>query len=197
MIKQILFDFGNVLVRFDPDHMTAPYVQDTADRALVAEVVFDRLYWRQLDAGTISDEEVVRAVRSRLPARLQDVAEETYRSWFRHLPETDGMDALLRELHRRYPLYLLSNISRGFAAYARNVPILRQFDACIFSAVCGHTKPNADMFSYACETLAILPEETLFIDDSPKNIAGAEAYGIRGYLFDGDVQRLRAYLNAL
>mgnify|MGYP002515127954 CR=1 FL=1 len=37
-------------------------------------------------------------------------------------------------------------------------------------------------------------EETLFIDDSEKNIAGAEAMGIKGYLFDGDVPKLRKAL---
>ena len=66
---------------------------------------------------------------------------------------------------------------------------------CIYSAVCGYTKPNADMFAYACHTCEILPEETVFIDDSEKNIRGAEAFGIKGYLFDGDAAKLQAFLD--
>ena len=43
-------------------------------------------------------------------------------------------------------------------------------------------------------TYDIKPEDTLFIDDSPKNIAGAESYGIHGYLFDGDAKKLEEYI---
>ena len=63
----------------------------------------------------------------------------------------------------------------------------------MFSAEVGRVKPNADIFEYLCQTYGILPKETVFVDDNAANIAGAENYGIHGYLFDGDVARLREY----
>ena len=59
MIKNVVFDFGQVLVRFEPSYMVGQYVSDPIDAKLLEEVVFDRLYWDRLDAGTISNEEVI------------------------------------------------------------------------------------------------------------------------------------------
>ena len=59
MIKNVVFDFGQVLVHFDPKYMTEQYVKNTEDAKLVEEVVFDRMYWDKLDLGTISNEETV------------------------------------------------------------------------------------------------------------------------------------------
>ena len=199
MIRNIVFDFGQVLCRFDPPSMTAPYVKSDEDRDLVASVVFDRLYWDPLDAGTITDEEVVAASKARLPKRLHDAAERAYYAWVDNLPPIDGMWELVERLQREkdVDIFILSNISRYFAANASRFPVFRFAKDCIFSSECGHTKPHADMFEYLCERCGIKPEETLFIDDSPKNIDGAEKYGIHGYLFDGDAERLWQTLSDL
>ena len=94
-------------------------------------------------------------------------------------------------------VFLLSNISTYFDDHASEREELEPFERCIFSAVVGHTKPHADMFEYLCRECKIKPEETLFIDDSAKNIAGAEAFGIKGYLFDGDSKKLREYIDSI
>ena len=77
---------------------------------------------------------------------------------------------------------------------AKEVPCTLLFEKCIYSAVYGVVKPDRAIFEILCKECAILPEETLFIDDSPKNIEGAQAFGITGYVFDGDVAKLRTYL---
>ena len=69
MIKNVVFDFGQVMVRFEPSYMVGRYVKDKADASLLGEVIFDRLYWDRLDAGTISDEEVINACYTRLSGR--------------------------------------------------------------------------------------------------------------------------------
>lgn len=197
-IKNVVFDFGQVLVHFDPSYMVGQYVSDEGDAALISEVLFDRLYWDRLDAGTISDEEVVMESCKRLPARLHDVTREIYYHWIYNLPPMDGMEALVRELKGKgIKLCLLSNICTYFADHAEEIPILSHFDRCVFSAVCGYVKPSQEIFRYLCETCGLDPTETLFVDDSAKNIAGAERYGIRGYLFDGDVAALRTYLEGI
>lgn len=195
MIKNVVFDFGQVLVHFDPAYMVGQYVTDGEDAAQIAQVLFDRLYWDRLDAGTIGDEEVVGESCKRLPARLHAVTREIYDHWIYHLPPMEGMEALVRELKESgVRLYLLSNISTYFAEHASEIPILSYFDGCVFSAVCGHVKPSREIFAHLCESYGLEPTETLFVDDSEKNVAGAEKYGLLGYLFDGDAEALRAHL---
>ncbi len=196
MIKNVVFDFGQVLVHFDPSYMVGKYVTEPQDKALLGQVVFDRLYWDKLDAGTITDEEVLSACKARLPKRLWRVCEEIYTHWMDNIPEIDGMEGILRELKSQGKrLFLLSNISKAFAERSGEFPILGCFERKVFSAVCGFVKPSREIFEHLCAECEILPQETLFIDDSAKNIAGAEAYGLRGYLFDGNVQNLREYLD--
>ena len=195
-MKNIVFDFGQVLVHFEPAYMVGRYVSDPDDARLLETVVFDRLYWDRLDAGTMSDGELISAVRERLPERLWDVASRIYYEWIYNIPETEGMRELIAELKENYnvAVFLLSNISLYFARHAHEIPILKQIDKCIFSSVCGMVKPNADIFRHLCISCGIDPHETLFVDDRAENIEGARSVGIDGYCFDGNTARLRAYL---
>ena len=199
MIKNVVFDFGQVMVRFEPSYMVGRYVDDKDDAALLEEVVFDRLYWDKLDSGDISDDEVISACRERLPERLWQVAEKIYFNWIYNLPEIEGMRELVRYIKKTYGVrvLLLSNISTYFAEHADEIDVLREFEACVFSAVIGKVKPNADIFEYVCQKYGMLAEETVFVDDNPNNIKGAQYVGITGYLFDGDADKLKAYLDGV
>ncbi|MCQ2354638.1 MAG: HAD family phosphatase [Clostridia bacterium] len=199
MIRQVVFDLGQVLVHYEPDYMTGIYIKNEEDRKTAEKVIFDRLYWDPLDAGTISDEELMKCVYSRLPERLWEQAREVYDNWYYNMPEIDGMRNIISKLKTTYGLriFILSNIGKTFAEHASEIPILSVAEKCIFSAVCGHIKPNTDMFEYLCRECGIKPEETLFIDDNAKNVAGAEKYGIRSYRFDGDPAALERYLDGI
>ena len=198
-IKNVVFDFGQVLVYFQPSYMVGAYVSDEADKALIEEVVFDRLYWDRLDSGDISDEEVVSTIRTRLPERLWDVSEKIYYSWIYNIPEIEGMSELIDRIKNRYnvKVYLLSNISNYFASHSEEIPILKKLDGCVFSAPIGIVKPSREIFEHLCKAYKLSPEETLFIDDRLDNIEGALRCGLKGYIFDGDVNRLRDYLDSI
>ena len=199
MIKNLVFYFGNVLIRYEPSYIVSNYVTDPEDAALITKVLFDRLYWDPLDDGSITDEEVVRYSCERLPERLHSVTREIYYNWGKHLPEMPGMWELVRRVKREYrvSVYLLSNIGSLFKSFEHLYPIFDEMEDLIFSALVGHVKPEPDMFKYLCDRTGILPEETLFIDDAKRNIDGASAFGIRGYLFDGDAEKLSHYLDEL
>lgn len=199
MIRNYIFDFGNVLVHFDPQALTAACVEDPRDREIICPVVFDRLYWDPLDWGGITDEALKAACRARLPQRLWAKAEETYDKWMENLAFIDGMPRLLEEIRERGGrLYLLSNISIGFAETWESVPhlkeIFRLFDGLVFSGPLGIIKPSPEIFRHLLEKYALRPEESVFIDDSEKNVRGAEAVGLRGIRFDGDPAALRGQL---
>lgn len=199
MIKNYIFDFGKVLVEFDPDYMTAAYAVDPIQAKVLAPVVFDRLYWDPLDAGTITDVQVKEAFALRLPAQLLDTACRIYDNWQAHLPPIPGMRELLKKLKNEgAKLYLLSNISIGFSQKYKQVPDLTElfslFDGLVFSGPLGMVKPSRQIFEYVLQRYTLLPEETVFVDDSPVNVAGAEAVGLHACLFTGDAQKLERQL---
>ena len=198
-MKNFIFDFGLVLVDFDTEYMTKAYIKNEADVKLAKDVIFDRLYWDKLDAGTITDQEVKEGIKSRLPQRLWENACKAYDNWYYNLPFIDGMPDLVREIKASGgKLYILSNISTTFAENYVAVPELKElfslFDGLVFSAKVGFTKPSADIFEYVLSKYNLDRAETAFIDDSEKNVNGANAVGINGILFDGDAEKLRKTL---
>lgn len=195
MIKNLVFDLGQVMFSFKRKYMVEQFVTDADDSALLQEVVFDRLYWDRLDKGTLSDGEALRLIKARLPERLCDCAEKIYRNWFRNIPEIEGMSPLVREMKERFGVraFVLSNMPVSFVEHRNEFPFLAEFEECIFSSECGLTKPNAEIYRHLCRECGILPEETLFIDDRQVNIDAAQACGIRGYRFTGAAE-LREYL---
>lgn len=199
MIKNLVFDFGQVMVKFDPLFISGKYTENDEDALLLAGVLFDRLYWDRLDIGSISDDEVICECKKRLPERLHSACEKAYYNWIYCIPEIDGMTDLVREVRDRYKkrVFLLSNISEYFVKNRNSVPSLSLFEKCIFSAEHGTVKPERRIFEILLEECGILPEETVFIDDSEKNLAGAEAIGIRGILFKGDSAALMKELEEI
>ena len=196
MIKNIVLDFGQVLVHFEPKYMVGVYVKDKADAELLEKVVFDRLYWDRLDAGTITNEETIEKINKRIPERLWDVASKIYYNWIYNIPEMEGMRELIKFLKENYDLkfYLLSNISNYFASHSDEIPILKELDKCVFSAPIGIVKPSKAIFEHLCSYCNIKPEESIFIDDNLANIEGASEFGINTYTFDGDAEKLKQYL---
>lgn len=197
-IKNVVFDFGQVLVKFDPNYMCKRYVSDENDVNLLCKVLFSRYYWDKLDAGTISDEELVSDVKTKIPERLHKSAEEIYYNWIYNLPEIEGMRSVISLCREKgFGVYLLSNISEYFALHSEEIPILSLLDGFVFSATCGFVKPSQKIFEHITQRFNLTPCETLFIDDNAMNVNGAKEFGITSYLFDGNAKNLYNFINNL
>ncbi len=201
-MKNFVFDFGQVIVHFNADFMTSKYIKDKDDINLVKAVVFDRLYWDRLDKGNIEDSEVLEGIKSRLPQRLWESAQKVYVNWYYNLPFVDGMLELIDTLKKEgKKLYIISDISRGFANGYQNVPKIKElfskFDGLVFSGTIGITKPDRRIFEHLLNTYNLKAEDCLFIDDREANINGAKEVGMQGYVFDGNAKKLWEFIKTL
>lgn len=202
MIKNYIFDFGCVLANFSPEEFTRKFVKDEENVSLVRDVVFSRDFWGPLDQGTITDEEVKKGIKERLPDNLHEKACKIYNSWIELLTPISGMEELIRDLKKKGgKIYLLSNISKGFAENYHKFPWINNlfslFDGLVFSGTIGIVKPYPEIFNYILSKYNLKADESIFIDDYHGNIEGCENAGIKGYLFDGDSEVLRKYLFSL
>jgi len=199
LIKNYIFDFGNVLARFYPnEHFLHSYPDKEEARRILA-VVFDRKYWDRLDEGTIEEADVIADIRKRLPGKVGEIACQLYDHWIADREPVPGMQELVRDIHAAGGrLFLCSNISIRFAQeYSINEwigPLFSLFDGLVFSGPLHMTKPGHEIFTYLLDKYGLDPAECIFIDDSEKNIRGASAVGIPGYLFDGNVEKLRKFI---
>ena len=191
----VIFDFGNVLVRFDPLYMAGRYIPDPDDARLAADVVFDRAYWDRLDRGELRDAQVRDMACPRLPERLRGGASQGLMNWDKNLPDMPGMRQIVEACSRRGDrLFVLSNISIDFAEKWREADnvrtLLEMFDDLAFSGVTKLMKPMEQSFRALADRNGIDLSRCLFVDDSPVNIEGARAVGIDSYLFRGDAEDL-------
>ncbi len=192
MIKNLIFDFGQVLVHFDPEYMTRRYVSDEKDVELLKRVVFDRLYWDALDSKDITDEELLDAVKARLPKDLHTTAEKIYNNWYYNLPEMEGMRELLEYVRQKgFKTYILSDVSIGFSDRYEEIDILKGFDGYCFSAAEGVCKPNPAAIENLMKKYNLAPAECFFIDDKEANIKGAAVAGVRGLVFTGNAEEVK------
>ena len=199
MIKNYIFDLGNVLAEFYPDRLTEPYVKDEDAKRRISDVVFDRIYWDRRDEGLITDDDVKAGICSRLSEEDGKLACTVYDNWVNTMTPVPDMQKLVCDVKKTgCKVYLLSNISLKFANSYKQVKwikeLLDSFDGLILSGTIGKVKPNKDIFEHLLETFSLQADECLFIDDNENNIKGAMSVGINGYLFDGDAMKLREYL---
>lgn len=197
MIKYFIFDMGNVLIEFRPDVFIDRLNVSQQDGALLQRAVFDAAEWAYLDDGSLSEEELCSHLKGVLPRHLHDHMIRLVTAWDEPLMEVAGMSELVQELKEKgYGLYLLSNASSRQHQYWPRISTSRYFDGTLISADVRMVKPNPDIYRHLFETFSLRPQECFFIDDLERNIRAAQALGMRGHLFDGDVAALRRVIAA-
>lgn len=196
MIKNMVFDMGQVLIRWSPEIYMAYGNFTEEDRSLLLREVFRSVEWVQLDRGSISAEEGAAAMRSRLPEYLHDAVWEYGINWYRFpLVPMPGMADLVRELKQKgYGIYLLSNCSRPLRQHFHRIPGIEVFDGVFISSEHRLLKPQHEIFEKFFAAFALKPEECFFVDDAVVNIEGAWECGMEGALFRGDAGELRKEL---
>ena len=192
MIRNILFDMGNVLIRFDRDYFITRLGVAEEDRQLLMREVFQSVEWVQMDRGSIVEAEAVERICRRLPRRLHDAAEKLVAMWDRPILPIEGMYELVKELKNAgYGIYLLSNASLRQHEYWPRVPASVFFDDTIISADEELMKPGAEYYLRALSRFGLKADECFFVDDMPANVEGALFCGIPGTIFRGDAALLR------
>lgn len=198
MIKNIIFDLGNVLIYFSPDRILLNAgVADPEDRELLKNIIFRSKEWLQADAGDITVGELCGIMVERVPERFRNTAEYCVTSWFRPLEPVPGMEEFVREKKADgMRMIVLTNAPDNVHDYFGSVPGHEFMDGLIVSADIRMTKPNADIFNYALDKYRFRADETVFVDDLPENVNGARAVGMDGFCFKAErgAEELRQYL---
>jgi len=177
VIKNIIFDIGNVLVYYKPiEFLSKKYPQE--DVLFLFSAIFDTQEWLELDKGTKTETEVLRIFIERNPEReaiLRDVMLDLC-SIFAPIESTVKILNLLKA--RGYNLLYLSNISHQiYACIFKKYDFFNNFDGGIISAKLNMMKPDAEIYQSLLSKFNIKPEESIFIDDTIQNTLAAEQLG--------------------
>ena len=195
MIKNIVFDMGNVIIRFDRNAFIDRFGVSPEEREILLREIFLSPEWVMMDRGTLTDEQAADVLCPRVPEHLRDIARKLIGFWDRPILEIDGIYPLIEELKGKgYGIYLLSNASCRQPDYWQRVPASRFFDGTLISYSVKLVKPMPEIFEKFFETFSLKREECFFIDDSPANIEASLYVGMPGAVFHNDIRRLRRQL---
>ena len=183
MIRNIVFDIGNVLIGFDAmDYLVSLFGKEKAVR--VAEAVFGTGYWQELDIARLSVEEILELFYSAAPD-LRDEIKEAFDRIGECVTKLDWPVPLIDSLKEKgYGVYFLSNMSEHVKASNTDAfGFVKHMDGGIWSCDVHEIKPDAEIYRLLFEKYGLVPEECLFIDDHWENIAVGKKFGMKGIVF--------------
>ena len=200
MIKNLVFDFGQVLIAWNPRYLYAPYFGDEAKTAFFLTQVCNSDFNNSLDLG-IPYEKVLSDKNAEFP-EYEKAIQMYYDRWHEMVPgEIPGMKALLDRLRAKgHTLYGLTNFSSVKLAEARaRFDIFQRIDHTVVSAEEHLVKPDPRFFRLLLDRYGLKAEETFFTDDNADNIAAARRLGLEGFVFttaDALEERLHSLIGA-
>lgn len=178
-IKAIIFDFGNVLLEWNPRYVYRRFFPDDPDgiERFLEEVKF--MEWNLLQDKGRPFAEGVASLSKEFP-HYAHLIQAFHDHWVESLGDSiDGTIEIMKELKQAgYPLYGLSNWSAETFPYARQKHnFFDLFDDMVISGEVGHVKPHPEIFQILLDRIGRHAEECLFIDDSLANIEQAQDMG--------------------
>lgn len=178
MIKNIIFDIGNVLVSFQPQIYFQSLLQEKCEE--ICHIVFYSKWWKQYDNGWISLKEVQQALLQEYPNYNKEILSVSDH-WFTLMRPIDEMLQFLDECKQNgYHIYMISNLSEDSYDYLQEqYHLFDQADGMVLSFQEKFGKPDPRMYQFLCKRYALAPSTCLFLDDRKENIDAAAQCGIR------------------
>ena len=186
-IRNIIFDLGGVILDIDFSKTQQAFI-DLGITNFAEMYGFTHVdsFFRQHEAGKITDEEFIASLQKMAGISLgTDVIQRAWNALLIRFP-AERIE-LLKKLRQKYRLFLLSNTNaihvvefqKIYSNTFQNGSLVDLFDKVYYSNEIGMRKPNAEIYEFVLKDSQLLPEETLFIDDSLPNVEGAKQVGIQ------------------
>lgn len=186
MIKNLIFDFGNVLVAYDFMAFFDRYFGDDKERERkFAEKYISPEYLDIYDRELVPFSETIEQLKKCDP-EMSEGLQYLYEHYADIVTgEMPGMKDLLKSLKEKgYRLYGLTNWSSSvYKVLDRYSDLFGLLDGRVISSEEKMIKPEKEIFLRLCEKYSLRPDECLFTDDRPVNVEGAKAAGMESVVF--------------
>lgn len=184
-IDAVVFDVGNVLLRWDPEEILQRLLPDRPDlHGELLTRVLRSPYWTMRDRGSITREEAIAAMSRTAPA-LEPCVRRIMEGWG-DLPEIpEGIDVLQTCKAHGKQVFALSNYpDPEFTQARQSHAFFGLFDGIVVSSAEKIIKPSLEIYAHLTFRHGLNPARTLFIDDSPANVEAALEFGLQAICFD-------------
>lgn len=191
VIKNIVFDIGNVLADFkwEEYYNRFGYEKEILDK--LAHATVKSKYWSEFDKGIMTEEEILQAF-----IRIEPTIEKEIRTVLKNMGDmvvkNDYAIPWIQSLKAKgYQIYIISNFSeKGFDECKKALDFMEYVDGSIISYREKLIKPDHKIYHTLLERYQLKAEECVFLDDMPQNIAAAKEVGMQGIIFQNQNQAI-------
>ena len=180
-MKNIVFDLAGVVVARNQERCPQ-YIMDYFYFINSGEALPE--FWDDYDRGTRDIDSVAQCL-----AEFRGSDFETAKSRMleavTYQEQVAPTAELIAELKAAgYRLFVLSNMSKDYIEFLREMPIFQHFEGEIVSCEVGLIKPEREIYNLLLDRYNLVPEQTMFIDDRKPNVDAAAEVGINPFHFD-------------
>jgi epoxide hydrolase-like predicted phosphatase len=189
MIKNIIFDLGNVLISFKPaEYFEKKKYPENIKNTILTDI-FGSKEWLRLDNGEMNTPDAIEAISKRSSLNKKEIAHIFNLRTDLMFP-LDTNVRLLPELKKRgFRLYYLSNFPGDIFEEVRSgYYFFKYFDGGLISAVAKFSKPDVGIYNTFLEKYSLIANECLFIDDIEINVKTAESLGMKVIATHGSLE---------
>lgn len=185
-LDSVIFDIGNVFVRWDPRNMYRDHFETEEEMEYFLSNVTTPAWNLEQDRGRTWADAIAKASEQH-----PDYAEKIQLYWDNWAQMLDGEITGTVEIFNRLqadgvPVYAITNFSaETWPIFCARHPFTARFLDIVVSGKEGLIKPDRAIYELALERFGVTPERSIFIDDSLDNVRGAEALKIKGHHFTG------------
>ncbi len=189
MIKNVIFDLGNVLISFIPSEYLKKKNYPSNIRNTIINDIFRSEEWKKLDNGDITVPEAIDSIALKSALNREEIALVFNFRTDIMFPLDDNV-RLLPELKKHgFRLFYLSNFPLdSFEEIKNDYYFFRYFDGGIISAEVKLSKPDIRIYRNILNKYDLKPEESVYIDDIEENVVAAKKTGMQGLLTNGSVK---------
>ncbi len=186
MIKNIVFDLGNVLISFRPsEYFDKKDYPENIKNKILADI-FGSTEWLMLDNGDINTAQAIDAIASKSSLKKEEIAHIFSLRTDLIFPLDQNVRLLPGLKKQGFRLYFLSNFPMDlFEEVKTGYYFFKYFDGGVISAEAKSSKPERRIYEILLEKYSLLPEECLFIDDIEVNVIAARDAGMHGLITFG------------
>ena len=193
MIKNLVFDFGNVLIEWNPAKILATFVEE--DRKRIKAAIFDSGFWAQTDTGQLTLEVAIQAAQTLLDSSYSATVEAIFTHWYETVDVYHQLQEKIFEWAQLgYGIYILSTTSEIFYAVenAGLLPMTKVLTGKILSYEVGCAKPDKSIYQKLLAQYALQANQCVFIDDLQINLDAAKSLGFETILATSEQQNIIA-----
>lgn len=193
MIKNIIFDIGGVLLEYNPKTYLNKLNIEESKRKELNNIIFHNPKWRDCLNGIINNNELVDYLGKENLKYKNEIEQILSKDNLKYmLPPKQDMIEYYKNLKKKgYKIYLCSNITECTYDYIKdNFEIIQLADGGVFSCFEHISKPNIEIYQNLINKYQINVNDSIFIDDTNKNIMNANKLGFQTILFN-DIEQLK------